>query len=119
MAIHRVQSSKHDGGSDLKTARQLLPYLWPTGAPQLRLRLIGALALILAAKGVTLLVPMFYKYAVDELTRPEHAFIVVPVMLIVAYGGARVIQAAFQELREIVFTRVSQYAIHVIALHAF
>src|SRR5262245_5518191 len=105
-----------DRGSDWATARRLLPYLWPRGAPQLRARMALALGLIVAAKGVTLLVPMFYKYAVDTLTRPQDAVIVVPVMLIVAYGGARIMQSAFQELREIVFTRVSQYAIHILAL---
>ena len=72
-----------DRGSDWATARRLLPYLWPRGAPQLRARMALALGLIVAAKGVTLLVPMFYKYAVDTLTKPEDAVIVVPVMLIV------------------------------------
>ena len=109
----------HDRGSDWATARRLLPYLWPRGAPQLRARMALALGLIIAAKGVTLLVPMFYKYAVDTLTKPEDAIIVVPVMLIVAYGGARIMQSMFQELREIVFTRVSQFAIHVLALDTF
>ena len=37
-----------------KALRSLLPYLWPSGAPSLRLRVLLALAALVAAKRVGL-----------------------------------------------------------------
>ncbi len=116
---HPTHVSSAPPGSDWATLKFMLPHLWPASALHLRVRVVIAALLIIGAKGVTLLVPMFYKYAVDALSQPNAALIAVPVLMIVAYGGARVLQALFQEAREIVFIRVAQHAIHVIGLETF
>jgi ATP-binding cassette subfamily B protein len=105
-------------GGDWRIIRRLLPYLWPAGLTGLKARVVLAVVLVAAAKAATIYVPIFYKQAVDALSGPAGA-IVVPVGLLLAYGIARMLQAALTELREIVFTRVAQHAMHMIALETF
>ena len=103
--------------NDLQTVRILLPYLWPHGKPALRARVVTAVGLLVAAKATTVIVPFFYKFAVDALSTP--AVVVVPVALLVAYGLARVMAQAFGELRDAVFARVAQRAVREAGLKTF
>ncbi|HSV28009.1 MAG TPA: ABC transporter ATP-binding protein/permease [Candidatus Omnitrophota bacterium] len=106
--------------SDWKTIRTLLPYLWPEGQPGLRLRVVLALVCLAAAKGVNVTVPLFYKQAVDALTaKPGLAVAAVPVMMLLAYGVARVLNSTFSELRDVFFARVGQRAIRSVGLKVF
>jgi len=77
-----------------------------------------AIVLLLAAKLLTIYVPILYKQAVDALS-PSNIVVAVPVALIIAYGLARVISQGFNELRTAVFAKVSQRAIRRLALSAF
>jgi ATP-binding cassette subfamily B protein len=105
---------------DLATIRALLPYLWPKGEPGLRTRVVLSLLCLLIAKLATVYVPILYKRAVDALTPdPAGAALVVPLALIVAYGLVRVASAAFSELRDALFEKVSQRAIRRVALETF
>ena len=97
---------------------RLLPLLWPKGEIWLRLRVVAAVALIVAAKLINIGVPLLYKRAVDLLSG-QQAIVVVPAALIVAYGLARVGAQVAGELRELVFARVAQRAIRLIALDVF
>ena len=96
---------------------RLLPLLWPKGEAALKLRVVVALSLIVAAKLINVGVPLIYKRAVDALS--AHPVVIVPAALIVAYGLARVGAQAAGELRELVFARVAQRAIRLIALDVF
>jgi len=105
---------------DWNTLKTLLPYLWPQNASGLRVRVVIALLFLSAAKGMNVSVPLFYKEAVDALSLENGAEIIaVPIMLLVAYGGARVLAQAFGELRDAVFARVGQRAIRDVALKTF
>jgi ATP-binding cassette subfamily B protein len=106
---------------ELGAVRSLFPYLWPQGRTDLKVRIFVAMALLIAGKTVAVTVPMIYKLAVDRLT-PHHAVVaiaVVPVMLIVAYGVARVTAQLFGELREGVFAKVEQHAVREVGLATF
>src|SRR6187200_2648108 len=48
--------------------RELLPYVWPADRPDLRRRVVFALLALVAAKAITLAVPIAYKQVVDWLT---------------------------------------------------
>ncbi len=105
---------------DLRTIATLLPYLWPPGETELRLRVVVAILFLVAAKGVNVAVPIFYKNAVDLLTTGSAAQLVaVPIMLVVAYGVARVLAQAFGELRDALFAKVAQRAIRQAGLRTF
>ena len=110
--------SKGRFNDELRALKGLAPYLWPRDSYELRARVLAALALLVAAKLLTVYVPIIYKRTVDALS-PTHAVIAVPVALIVAYGLARVMSQGFNELRTAVFAKVSQRAIRRLALAAF
>jgi ATP-binding cassette, subfamily B, heavy metal transporter len=100
-----------------RVIRRLLPLLWPRGEAALKLRVVVAMALIIAAKLINIGVPLLYKRAIDALSTPT--VVLVPVALIIGYGLARVGAQATGELRELVFARVAQRAIRLTALDVF
>ncbi|MCR0982896.1 ABCB family ABC transporter ATP-binding protein/permease [Roseomonas populi] len=109
-----------------QTLKSLAPYLWPKGETGLRVRVVAALALLLAAKVANILVPMAYARAVDALTphvgqgaATAGAIMAVPVALVVGYGLLRIASSAFGELRDAVFTKVQARAGRRIALQVF
>src|SRR5712691_9050249 len=103
----------------LRALRGLAPYLWPRDALELRVRVVLALLLLVAGKLINIAIPFLYKDAVDALTVPHPGIIAVPVAVILAYGGARVLSQGFNELRNAVFAKVGQRAVRQIALAAF
>ena len=120
---HGAATSGARSGSDLKAdakaIRALAPYLWPKDEPGMRGRVIVAIVFLVIAKIATVYIPYVYKLAVDALTNPELAAIVVPVGLLVLYGVVRVASSGFNELRDFVFARVAQRAIRNVALKTF
>ncbi len=105
--------------NDLKTIRTLLPYLWPQNATEMRVRVVIALIFLAAAKGITVAIPIIYKYVVDAISTPVDAVVIVPVALLIGYGVARVLAQAFGELRDAVFAKVAQRAIREAGLRTF
>ena len=103
--------------SDIATLKRLLPYLW-----QYRVRVLLALAFMVAAKGANVSVPILLKHIVDALTiKPGDpaALLVVPVGLLVAYGALRLSTTLFTELRELVFAKATEGAARSISLQVF
>ena len=99
--------------------RSLLPYLWPREAPSLRLRVVLAMAMLFAARVVSVYIPVFYAQAVDALSPDDIGLIAVPLGLILAYGAARILSLAFNEARDAIFVNVAERAIRTIALEVF
>lgn len=110
-------SSSPANGGDWATLRRLLPYLW-----QYKVRVVAALLFVLCAKAANVAVPVLLKNLIDALNiqpgQPE-ALLVVPVGLLLAYGGLRLSVSLFTELRELVFAKATQGASRSIALQAF
>ncbi len=104
---------------ELRAVTKLLPFLWPRDNLELRIRVLAAIGLLVAAKSVTVYVPMLYKHAVDILTPGRAAVVAVPVLFIISYGVARVLAQVFSELRDAVFAKVGQRAVRQVALATF
>ncbi|MBT5300252.1 MAG: ABC transporter ATP-binding protein/permease [Rhodospirillaceae bacterium] len=118
----REPGPTHDGPrNDLKTIQTMVPYLWPANEWTLKARVVVAVVLLILAKIANVVVPIFYKHAVDALsmTGTTATIIAVPLALLVGYGAARVLSQAFGELRDAVFTRVAQRAIRLAGLKTF
>jgi ATP-binding cassette subfamily B protein len=100
---------------------RIAPHLWPKGEPMLRLRVVGALLLLAAAKAANVLVPIAYARAVDALAPQSGAgaVVAVPVALLVGYGLLRVMASALGELRNAVFSKVQARAGRRVALDVF
>ena len=109
--------------------RDLLPYMWPKGRFDLRLEVVLACVSLIAAKIVTVLMPYAYKGATDWLARAAGgagtaagtiaSLAVVPAMLILAYGVARIMMMIFNQLRDVLFTRVAQNAVRKLTTRTF
>ncbi|WP_024538994.1 ABCB family ABC transporter ATP-binding protein/permease [Comamonas badia] len=103
--------------SDWRTLRRLFPYLW-----QYKWRVVAAIAFMLGAKLANVGVPLLLKDLIDAMdarTGTAAALLVVPVGLLLAYGGLRLSTSVFNELRELVFARVTHGAARLIALQTF
>ena len=97
----------------------LLPYLWPAGQWGMRARVFVAFGLMVLSKLTNVYVPLFYRDIVDALTVETAVAIALPIGLLLAYGGSRVLAVAFAEAREAIFARVAQRAVRNAALRTF
>ena len=119
LKTHDATAPTQTAKQDWETIRFLLPflrkYVWSISI---------ALFLLVLAKVITLAVPITLKRIVDHLT-PTDGFsnteiaITVPIALLVAYGGLRLMSIIFQELRNAVFVRASQQTTREISLQVF
>ena len=103
--------------SDWVTLSRLFPYLW-----EYKWRVMIALGFMVAAKMANVSVPLLLKQLVDAMTiQPGsvEAMLVVPMGLLLAYGGLRLSTAIFTELRELVFAKATEGATRSIALEVF
>ena len=113
-----------DEGNLLATVRNLWQYMWPAGRPDLKFRVILAIGALLVSKAATSVVPFVYKGIIDSLdgTTPDSALILgiaIPAMLVIAYGLGNVIDAGFQQLRDVLFASVGQHAVRKLAYRTF
>ena len=114
-----------DDRAIMDTLKVLFPYIWPHDRADLRRRIYLALAILVLAKLVTILVPYSYKWATDSLTGELNApasvpaWLLVPLMLVVAYGVGRLLTVGFNELRNGLFAKVGQHAVRQLANETF
>ncbi|PBB98190.1 ABC transporter ATP-binding protein/permease [Mesorhizobium sp. WSM3862] len=109
----------------LTTLRNLWPYMWPADRADLRARVTWATLLLVVAKVTLVAGPYFFKWATDALAHasktppPLPAFMLAPVMLVIAYNVLRLVQLGFNQLRDALFARVGQYAVRQLAFRTF
>ncbi|MGX9353840.1 ABCB family ABC transporter ATP-binding protein/permease [Roseobacteraceae bacterium S113] len=105
--------------SGVRTIRRVMPYLWPEGRADLRMRVILAMVALVLSKVVTIITPMLYKQAVDALGGEATNLALGAIGLTVAYGGARLMMNGFQQLRDMLFAAVAQRALRQLARETF
>lgn len=115
-----------DGASHLETLKGILPYIWPDGRMDLKVRVGFAMLALIASKVVTVAVPFAYKEAVDALTAGKDgegvsavALVAAPVAMIVAYGFGRVMMVVLAQIRDGLFAKVGQRAVRELAIRTF
>jgi ATP-binding cassette, subfamily B, heavy metal transporter len=99
----------------------LLPMVWPSGRPDLRMRVVAAFAVLVIAKLVTVAAPIAFKNATDWLASNAPAqtaaaataqgLTFAAVGLVLAYGLGRVLMMVLNQVRDVFFTRVGQNAV--------
>lgn len=104
---------------DIKTLAHLWPYLWSKQSPAIKTRFVIAVIALILAKIATLLIPQFFKGAVDALTPSVGGMILVPIFMILAYGVARLLSTLFAELRDGIFATVTQETVRSVGLNVF
>lgn len=114
------QDLRRDGTSVL---RKVIPYLWPADQAWVKRRVVIAMVFLLLSKIVAVGTPFLYKGAVDALSgdASDAAWMLAmgAIGLTVAYGGARALNVGFQQLRDVMFARVGQRALRMLALETF
>lgn len=95
------------------TLHRLLPHVW-----NYRWRVLVALILLVAAKLANFGVPLVMKQLVDGLDL-KIGVLVVPALLLMAYGALRLSASLFQELRGVVFARVLARTSREVTLSVF
>jgi ABC-type transport system involved in Fe-S cluster assembly fused permease/ATPase subunit len=116
-------------GALFSTLVHLWPYIWPSGRRDLKLRVLGAMVLLVAAKLATIAVPFTFKYATDALVGTGSApvaasdwmvwALAAPIAMTIAYGGMRVLMALLQQARDGVFAKVAMHAVRRLATLTF
>ena len=134
MNIHHpapVPAPTPERGELLANLGRLWPYIWPADRADLRLRVVGALVLLLFAKLATIAVPFTFKWATDALAGHPSApagvlheswlgwVFAAPILMTVAYGGMRILMAALTQVRDGIFAKVAMNAVRRLALMTF
>lgn len=107
-----VKTVSSDTGQTLRTLYNLWPYMWPADRRDLKMRVIWATFYLILAKLILISVPYFFKYATDALNVNLEFPVwfpsswVVPLMLVLAYNVARIIQAGLNQLRDALLRRL-------------
>ncbi len=105
--------------SQIHTLGRFLPFLWPRDRVDLRVRVVIALIMLVAAKVTSVMVPLALREAVDALSVPASELLAIPLALLLAYGAARVLALGFGEIRDAIFVKVAQHAIRQVGLRTF
>ena len=115
--------STRDQIADFGTLKRFIPYLWPRDDRALRLRVVGALLLVMLGKAITLFGPYPYKWAIDHMSvaasgsAGQGALLVMA--LVMAYAAARFGGVVADNIRNVVFERVGQDATRRLAVNVF
>lgn len=103
--------------------RKLWPYIWPSGRRDLTLRIFASVALLLAAKVITIAVPYSFKWATDAMSDPTRASLSVviagPLAFTLLYGGLRILMALLTQARDAIFADVAMHAVRRLARDVF
>ena len=103
--------------------KRVAPYLWPKGEVTVKIRVVAAMAALLISQVIAVVTPQFFGQAVDVMT-PTNGDMgtylgLGAIGLTLAYGFARLMSVGFQQLRDVIFTRVGQGALRTLALETF
>ncbi len=121
-----VRAFSAKGGTLVSTIVGLWPHMWPAARADLKLRVVMAFFLLVAAKLVTIVVPFSFKWATDALVAISEgragsgsgafaAIALAPAALVLAYAALRVAMALLTQLRDGLFAKVALHAVRRLA----
>ncbi|CAH8608781.1 unnamed protein product [Schistosoma margrebowiei] len=111
--------------SDWTIIRRLLKYVWPQDRPEIRLRVVAAMLLLLSSKFVNVLVPFVFKFAVDCLSGETPLLLgdtspsVAATTILISYGLFRATASGLNELRTAVFAKAALSSIREVGVQVF
>ncbi|MDO6464714.1 ABCB family ABC transporter ATP-binding protein/permease [Pseudoalteromonas carrageenovora] len=104
--------------ADAMTLKQSIKTLWPY-ITKFKGRVFIALLALIGAKSATLLMPWALKEIIDSVDKSINPIIVIPALLLLMYGGLRFASVFLGEVRDAVFSRVTEHAMRDIGLKVF
>jgi len=122
-------SEWHD---DVRIMKNLGRFLWSESNNEYRQRLVGAMALMVTGKLLNVQVPIVFKHAIDMLTEAAPvtaaavsaepttaALLATPAAIMIGYGAIRLGASACNELRNAVFSKVTQGTMRRVSMLTF
>ena len=115
-------------GGFVTTFRSLWPYLWPADRRDLQTRVMLAFVFLVFGRVVLMGIPYALKWVTDALSTAQGTLglaalwpwlAAAPLALTIIYGLARVLAAAFIQMRDAVFAPVFMHAVRSLALQTF
>ncbi len=104
--------------ADAMNLKQSVKTLWPY-ITKFKGRVFIALLALIGAKGATLLMPWALKEIIDSVDKSINPVLVIPALLLLMYGGLRFASVFLGEVRDAVFSRVTEHAMRNIGLKVF
>ena len=110
--FHRPTETPHGNRKDWGNIKRMLPYIW-----DFKGRVMLALSCLILSKVAIVGMPLVLKEIVDTLDRQQMGdqIIMLPLVLLLIYGGLRLVSNLFNELRDAIFARVRYHAMRVIS----
>ncbi len=110
-----------------ETVAFLKPYLWPADRLDLKIQVVWALLAMLLGKLLTVAIPFTYKWATNALApvAGKHditwlgLLLASPLIMVAAYGVARMVSQILNNVRDALFAAVGQHAVRGLANRAF
>ncbi len=118
----KIELSQSGDAGQWETFKGLIPYLWPNGRTDLKVRIVIALVLLVASKVVTVLTPYAFKYATDSLAATGDlaaTLLASALFMVAAYGVGRIMMVVFGQMRDAVFAKVGQRAVRQLSTETF
>ncbi len=112
--IHRPTTKPHGNRKDFENIKRLFPYIW-----DFKGRVILALTCLILSKIAIVGMPLVLKDIVDGLDSRQmmaNAAVALPLVLLLSYGGLRLMASLFNEMRDAIFSRVRYHAMRGISL---
>ncbi|MDH3342225.1 MAG: ABC transporter ATP-binding protein/permease [Gammaproteobacteria bacterium] len=110
--FYRFTEKPHGNRNDWSNIRRLFPYIW-----DFKGRVILALSCLVLSKVAVVAMPLVLKEIVDSLDRGQAVdqAMMLPLILLLAYGGLRLVSSLFNELRDAIFARVRYHSMRMIS----
>ncbi len=90
--------------------------LWSENPMRLKVFTVLAFCALICSKGINVLIPIIFKSILDGIS---DQLLSLPVLLLLAYGSARIFVILFNEIKEMFFAQVEQESVRKLALSVF
>ncbi|MCK4704034.1 MAG: ABC transporter ATP-binding protein/permease, partial [Gammaproteobacteria bacterium] len=110
--FYRFTEKPHSNRKDWSNIKRLLPYIW-----EFKGRVVLALTCLVLSKVAVVGMPLALKEIVDSLDQGQAAnqVMTLPLVLLLIYGGLRLVSSLFNELRDALFARVRYNSMRMIS----
>ena len=110
--FYRFTEKPHSNRKDWSNIKRLLPYIW-----EFKSRVVLALTCLVLSKVAVVGMPLALKEIVDSLDQGQagNQVMTLPLVLLLIYGGLRLVSSLFNELRDALFARVRYNSMRMIS----
>jgi ATP-binding cassette subfamily B protein len=117
----RPLTEEGDGAPTLRPLWMLLPYLWPKGHPELKVRVFAAVFCLALAVAATTAFPLFMGWITNQLAHKPSSSIALAITLslVGGYVLSRIMMQAFAQIRDGIFAKVQYHALREVGVATF